>query len=134
MRTELHQVVGVALAGVITCACAGGASVPADRDAPRDVRPVVVVTNNNWLDVNIYAVRAGARSRLGTVTSLSTGTFAVPPTMVANGAVMLLTAPIGSPRTHRTDRIMVGAGDRIELNVENSLSLSHYTVRYAGPR
>lgn len=129
MHIRRTGVAGVALVGLLASACAGSAGIEVDDAGPGDVPARVQVTNNNWLDVNVYAVWSGTRARLGTVGSNSTRTFTVPRTMAAHGTIQLLAAPIGSPSVHRTEAILLDGGDRIELNVENSLSLSSYTVR-----
>jgi hypothetical protein len=134
MNIRLHGLVIVALGGIVATACA---SADADRPRPAPAgndRAVVEVTNHNWLDVNIYAVRSGQRARLGTVGSMMTERFTIPDAMVNSGEVRLMAAPIGSPRVHRTDPILVLAGDVIRWNVENRLAHSSYSVRHAAPR
>src|SRR5690606_36702747 len=46
----------------------------------RDAR--VDVSNFNWLDMAIYAVRGGMRVRLGTVTSMNRERFTIPPNLM----------------------------------------------------
>jgi hypothetical protein len=93
---------------------------------------MVEVTNQNWQDVTVYVVPSGMPRRLGTVISTCTQTFALPRTMVANGMIQLMVAPVGSTATYRTDAIMVNPGDLIVWHVENALSLSTYTVHFGG--
>ena len=40
------------------------------------------ITNNGWLDVNVYASRSGSRQRLGTVTGQNTQVFELPRSFV----------------------------------------------------
>lgn len=49
---------------------------------PADNAATLRVDNQAFLDVNIYVLRSGQRTRLGTVTALSTRTFALPRSVV----------------------------------------------------
>jgi hypothetical protein len=91
---------------------------------------VVRVENNNWSDVNVYAVRSGQRFRLGTVPSISERVFRLPAGFsIPGGEVELLVDPIGSSLTHSTGRIMFNPGDEIIWRIENHLPLSSYSLR-----
>jgi hypothetical protein len=93
--------------------------------APATVR----VANYNWLDVNVYAVQGGTRVRLGSVTSMSSGTFQLPARFLQqSAAVRLLVDPIGSTEGHMTDGVMVRGGQQISFNVQNALQLSSVSV------
>jgi hypothetical protein len=127
----MQQVLGVALAGVLAGACANGLGGAVTQDGAGVHQSVVEVTNNNWMDVTVYAVRSGKPTRLGTVTSTRTEAFALPRRLVVGGTIRLLAAPVGSRGSHQTDLIMVDGGDRIVWNVENALALSSYTVHRA---
>ena len=100
-------------------AAAGVASAPA----------TVRVANYNWLDVNVYAVQGGTRVRLGSVTSMSSGTFQLPARFLQqSAAVRLLVDPIGSTEGHMTDGVMVRGGQQISFNVQNALQFSSVSV------
>jgi hypothetical protein len=131
MAQRMYQVLGVALAGVLAGACATGPGGAMTQDGAGVLETVVEVTNNNWMDVTVYAVRSGKPARLGTVTSTSTERFALPRRLVVGGTIQLIAAPVGSRGSHQTDHIMVDRGDRIVWNVENALALSSYTVHRA---
>lgn len=134
MNTRLSAAAAAAVVGLFAGACAsGGAAVETNADA--DGRTVLSVTNYNWSDVTVYAVQLGHRLRLGTVTSMTTRRFTVPVGgSLSEGGLSFLATPIGSTRTHQTDRIMVDPGDRIEWKLENSLALSSYMVRSGNAR
>jgi hypothetical protein len=115
-----------------TVVVAGGCAKIVDDPAtsPGFESSVVSVENNKWLDVNVFAVRAGRRARLGMVTSMTTRVFKLPSwTMIGTGELRLLIDPVGSPATHLTDPILVMGGERVELRVENVLAMSAYSVR-----
>lgn len=129
MDIELRGTLLMAFAGLLVVGCSPTEAGPGTI-APADPATTVEVFNNNWMDINVYAVRAGARIRLGTVESMSRQTFRLPAsTITTAGMIRLLADPIGSRRSHVTDGIVVQQGDRISWNLENSLPLSHYTVR-----
>jgi hypothetical protein len=129
MGIKLHGTCMVAVAGVLTAGCSSLDSPPGVMVGPVPAT-VVEVTNHNCLDINVYAVRSGTRMRLGTVRSMARSTFRVPESALSmGGRIRLMADPIGSPRGLLTEPILVQRGDRIEWQVENSLPLSHYSVR-----
>lgn len=88
----------------------------------------VEVTNNNWLDMVVYASRAGFRVRLGTVTSLERETFSMPSTMETGGEVRLIASPIGLNAVYRSDPISVSPGQRVAFTIENQVGISTIAV------
>ncbi|HET7232696.1 MAG TPA: hypothetical protein VFJ16_21980 [Longimicrobium sp.] len=89
----------------------------------------VRVSNFNWMDVNVYAVQGGTRVRLGTVTSMSNGTFQLPSRFLQqSSSVRLLVDPIGSTEGYMTDGILVHGGQQISFSVQNSLQFSSFSV------
>jgi hypothetical protein len=89
----------------------------------------VRVANYNWLDVNVYAVQGGTRVRLGTVTSMSSGTFQLPARFLQqSSSVRLMVDPIGSTEGYMTDGILVHGGQQISFSVQNALQFSSISV------
>ena len=86
------------------------------------------ITNNAWLDVNVYASRAGARQRLGTVTGQKTEIFELPRSFVEARGVSIFIDAIGSPQTYQTDVIPAGPGQQIDVVVQQRLAMSHYSL------
>ena len=95
---------------------------------PEPERTAVTVRNDNWLDVTVFAVRGGARTRLGFVTGMGRGTFPVPSDFVPDGVLQLMVDPVGSSATYVTDRIVVSSGQRVELTVATVLRMSSFAV------
>lgn len=94
--------------------------------APRSTREEILtgasatvhVDNQTFLDVNVYLLRSGQRTRLGTVTALSERTFALPKSIVGTGVtVQFLASFIGSRRAPVSEEVMVWEGDEIELRI-----------------
>ena len=86
------------------------------------------ITNNGWLDVNVYAARGGTRQRLGTVTGQDTQVFELPRSFVEARGLRIFIDAIGSPQTYQTDLIPAGPGHQIAVVIEQRLSMSHYSV------
>jgi hypothetical protein len=87
------------------------------------------VENRHWLDVDVYVVQSGHRSRLGTVTATSATSFVFPRSLVLQQApIQLLAAPIGAPRSLVTETIVVRAGTRVDWLLESNLSTSTLSV------
>ncbi len=118
-------------ASVLLSACAtAGATYRAPHGANREQDQVqVAVTNNNWMDMDVYALRGSARQFLGTVTSMTSRLFTVPKALnVTNSDLRLMADPIGSPSQYVSDPIIVEPGSRIVWSLENQLTLSSYRV------
>ncbi|HEX7049949.1 MAG TPA: hypothetical protein VF188_07015 [Longimicrobiales bacterium] len=126
MPYRLTKLPGALLAATILAGCAGtfGSAPPATE---REIR--IRVTNNNWTDATVYLVRNGARTRLGTVTSMNRVLLSVPPAIFSGGSsIRLLIDLIGSSASFLTESILVAPGQVIDFTVENNLHLSNYAV------
>lgn len=125
MKAAKHLIAVLAIS-VSAAACAGAGS--SKKLAP-ELMTRVEVTNNNWSDMVVYAVRNGMRIRLGTVTSMQTQRFRLPETMSGSGTpVSLVADPIGSQDVYQTGRITFMPGQRITLQIQNHLAISSYAV------
>jgi hypothetical protein len=69
----------------------------------------VVVENDNWLDMNVYAqTDGGARLRLGSVSTGQTKSFDVRASRIGVGSFRLLGDPIGSTQIVETQWMTMG--------------------------
>ena len=76
------------------------------------------VENRSALDVNVFAVRSGIRSRLGLVTGNGSATFRIPSNVVCAGnELTFLADPVGSAQTAHSFSIYVRPGERVTLTV-----------------
>lgn len=121
-------------AALVVAVAACGARQGADRAVGVQPAPANAVTvnveNHNWSDIVVYAVRGGRRYRLGTVTSMQSAEFMVPPGLLGGSAdLRLMLDPIGSRHAFVTEQILVTPGDRVLFSVENYLPLSSWAVR-----
>ena len=79
------------------------------------------VENQAVLDVNVYALRAGQRIRLGTVSAHSTATLRVPATLVGSGmGVQFIADFIGSDRAPVSEEVVIWPGDEVRLTIPSA--------------
>ncbi len=87
------------------------------------------VENNNWLDVTIYVVHDGQRSRVGAATAARTTDLSIPPTMLGQlGAIQLIADPVGSSQAIASPTVVVKAGMRLVWTLATDLSRSSLAV------
>jgi hypothetical protein len=104
------------------------------RNPFKDERPAagegidVIVTNENWATIRVYATTAGRSIPMGTVETGDTRTLQVPRIAVGSFDFRLSVYTIGEGEWFTTDPIVVSQGSTIEFTVENNLLLSHYAV------
>jgi hypothetical protein len=86
---------------------------------PAAVEPTYVrITNQSWLDMNVYVLRSSQRIRLGTVGANQTQRFLLPQNLVFGATPLrFLADPIGSSRTARSFEIVVAPGDEVSLTI-----------------
>ena len=135
MRSVLATAVAVLSVVVLGGACApaasgGAASLPPELSpGGTGAPPTVRVTNNNWSNMTVYAVRGTTRFRLGMVTSMATEVFRLPASLTSGATgVRLLADPIGGTEQFLTPAVFVGRGEEVKLDLHNQLQISSVTV------
>jgi hypothetical protein len=119
-----YVVLGAAL---LVSACASGAN--RGVSSRPDLTPIsLTVTNQNWLDVDIFAVRGSSRYRLGAVGGNSSATLRIPPGAIVRGEVQLMADPIGSNEIYVSDVISVAPDVTLQLTVAPRMRMSSYAV------
>lgn len=87
------------------------------------------VENNNWLDVTIYVVHDGQRSRLGAATAAKTTNFAIQPALLGQlGAIRLIADPVGASTSIASPTVVVKPGSRLVWTLQTDLSRSSLAV------
>ena len=87
------------------------------------------VTNHNFLDVTIYVLHNGQRTRVGTVTGSSSQVFYLPARLLGLGReIQLLGDPIGSTDFAVTETLIIQPGQYIEWTLETDLRRSSVGV------
>ena len=120
-----HGVVLVAAALLAACAsCAHRGVSGASAMQPISLE----VTNENWLDVDVFVVRGTSRYRLGTVGGNGSATLSIPASVVVHGEFQLMADPIGSKDVYVTDRIAVAQDQMVQLTLAPRMRMSSFAV------
>ena len=87
------------------------------------------VTNHNYLDVVIYVLHDGQRTRVGMVTGSSSAVFFIPVRLLGMGRELQLYGDaIGSYDYARTETLVIQPGQYIEWTLETQLRRSSVGV------
>src|SRR5436853_2858500 len=78
-------------------------------------RATVSVTNENPLDVDVFASAGQNRIRLGTVVTGQTQVFDLPVTALSAGQVRIVVAPVGARDSFVSEPLSVADGDQIKV-------------------
>jgi hypothetical protein len=118
-----YAVLGAAL---LLSACASGGN---RTSAGVDSAPVsLTVTNQNWLDVDVFVIRGTSRYRLGAVGGNSSATLRIPSSLIARGELQLMADPVGSNDVYVSDVIPVAPDQSLQLTVAPRMRMSTYAV------
>ena len=126
-----RHLIGVAVAALILSACIGP---PAPRfiigsgEGSREIR--IEVVNDNFADMDIFAIGSGSNLRLGDVTGKSTATFTLNPDQISPSlGLRLLADPVGSQSAFLSDAVTVMPGTIVVLNIFPELTQSFVILR-----
>ena len=114
----MKQLMGIMAVGVLLlthlAACSGSKE---ETEALVDVPDVTVrVTNEDWLDVTVYALYKAKRFRLGRVTTGNKEVFVVPKGLISGATdLQFLGIPMASRQSRVTEPIIVSPGDEVTL-------------------
>ena len=89
----------------------------------------LVVRNDNFSDMDLYAVSSGLATRIGTVSGLSTQSFALSSTMINGSDFRVVATPIGGNGRASTGPIIVGSGSTVTFRIASVLNQSSASVR-----
>lgn len=111
------------------CASTGNGDRPT-RTLPYEPEPTtVVVENNNWHDMRVFAVSGGVRHRLGTVTSMNTRRYRIPHHLTARSrGLRIFVDPIGGSGSFMSEQVQVYDGQEVNMSVQNHLAISSIAV------
>ena len=115
------------LAGTLATACAPAATVPSAALTARLTAPrqVVRIRNNNWNDIELYAIRNGMRRSLGVVGAAQQATVLVSEDMLDIGGRLQLAARVQGRREMLVmDPVRVPSGDYLDWTLENDFTRS----------
>ena len=117
-----------AVMAVLTAATVACAGRHASRPEPLGDIPLKV-TNHNWLDVTIYVLHEGQRTRIGSVTGSTAQEFVLPGRLLGlSHELALLGEAVGSNDFARTEVLIIQPGQVIEWTLETDLRRSSVGV------
>ncbi len=103
-----------------------------NNQAAGDVAPAssigLVVTNQNFWDMDVYAVSEGLATRVGTVTGNTTRRFVLNPTLAAQD-LRIVGTPIGGNGRASSGNLAVSPGQTINFTIGSNLRNSTVTIR-----
>lgn len=100
-----------------------------DIDAAEPDHATLVVKNDNFLDVDVYAVSSGLATRVGSVSGLTTKQFALASTLYTASDFRIVATPIGGNGRASTGALMVHGGQTVEFTIGTRLASSHASIR-----
>ena len=108
-----------------------GCAALSRRSAPADAATTLIVRNNNFDDMNVYAVDdAGLTTRLGFARGETKTTLTVPRWVVGGATSLRVYAyPVGGASPISSGLLSVTAGDVITFMIEHDTALSTAMVR-----
>jgi hypothetical protein len=108
----------------------GCAKKPREGSQPLPMTPTPLrVENHNWLDVTIYVLHDGQRSRLGAATAAKTTDFTIQPQLLGQvGDIQLIADPVGSSQAIASPVVKVTQGTRLVWTLQTDLSRSSLAV------
>ncbi|MGH7622442.1 MAG: hypothetical protein ACREMU_08905 [Gemmatimonadaceae bacterium] len=116
------------LAGALaTTACTPAATVPSAALTLKLTRPrqVVRITNHNWNDMELYAIRNGVKRVLGTVGAAQQATVLITDDMLDTDGRIQLAARIQGRRDMLImDPVRIPNGDLLDWSLENDTARS----------
>jgi hypothetical protein len=109
------------------CGCLFGKKAPATDPMLADVELQIV--NHNYLDVTIYVIHDGQRSRVGVARGSANTAMVLSSRLLGAGRELRLYGdPIGSPEQAITENLVVQPGQYIEWLLETELGRSTVAV------
>jgi hypothetical protein len=112
------QILSVLL--LLTAAACSGVQAAGDPSKPPPPETTVSVRNQKYVDFDVYVLDGTHRLRLGSVPSLTTRVFTIPPHLVIDRASLRFQLdPIGSDDVRSTDEaVQVREGGQVELTIQ----------------
>ena len=115
---------------LVASACSGSARSNGDGLPAPNAAITVMVQNNAFADMDIYAISPGGFADwVGFVPGSSSDTLTLRQTDFPDGTVRLLAHPIGGRGVARTGPLLVGPGEKVSFTIMDPLRLSFATVR-----
>ena len=118
----------LAMTATLSAASACSRSYQAGGELAPQSAITLHVQNDNFLDMDVYAVSEGLPTRLGTVTGTSSRNFVVDPSL-ATQDFRIIATPIGGSGRASTGAVLVSPGQTIDFRIGSILSNSSVMIR-----
>jgi hypothetical protein len=116
-------------AALSASSCLFGKSASDSGAASWDGEIPLQVVNHHWLDVTIYVIHGGQRTRVGVAGGSAQTRMMLPWRLLSvGGELRLYGDPIGSPELAITEVIVVQPGQSVEWLLESGLDRSTVSV------
>lgn len=129
---RMREMAALGLGFAIFAACARHQALPNPEFSPfaGDETVTLEVINHNWLDVVVYVLHSGQRTRVLTVVATGSASVTVPNHMLrtSGGQIRLLAHAIGNPTTFTSETIVARPGMTIDWTLESDLKRSSLAV------
>ncbi len=125
-RSRILTLMAALLAAAATPACRSAS--PYDIAEQEAGGVTLVVRNDNFADVDVYAVSSGLATRVGTVTGNTSSRFALRSSIIATDFRIVAT-PIGGNGRASSGPLLVNGGQTVNFTVASVLSQSTATVQ-----
>ncbi|MBC7789834.1 MAG: hypothetical protein H7Z74_07795 [Anaerolineae bacterium] len=117
----------------VALSCAPKTKPPSDSPPGDDTEVLygtasLEVVNESIFDVRVFVIRAGQFTRVGMVTSMTTGVFELGPFLI-DREIRLYAEPVGSTARQRTDAVYVRPGQQVRFGLEKRMR-SHSLAVY----
>jgi hypothetical protein len=90
----------------------------------------LTLNNRHWLDINVFVQHDGESSRVALVAASTSQSLILPLWMLGDSKLIRIIAePVGEEGSYTTDLLRVDLGQSVEVNVENVLSKSTYSIQ-----
>lgn len=127
MSSRLGSLFQVAVLALSACHTPIGTQIP-PQDPAEEIS--IRVVNRNRLDVMVYVMHDGARTRLGLATASSTTDFTLSMNVLGAGKeYRLLGDPIGVRMNVTTETLHAQPGDEVTWSLEDSFARSTVVFR-----
>ncbi|HEU4642313.1 MAG TPA: hypothetical protein VFS44_07635 [Gemmatimonadaceae bacterium] len=125
-------VLAAAAAGLAACATSPRAvtTQSASGEVAGNAEAVsLVVRNDNFADMDVYAIANGESRRVGMVTGNKTARFRLDPSLYPSGQVSLVAKPVGGRGLASTGPVNVIRGQTVQFTIAPRLEQSSVEVR-----
>ncbi len=114
----MNTMFSLALLAITTLGATGCNRNRVETDVDPNAPTILIVDNQSFPDMTIYALEGGRRVRLGLAGGNSQTKFTLPKYLVRSMTSIRFQAdPIGSARAPISDEIMVSVGDQVTLRI-----------------